>query len=72
MTHQRPYLSRRGFCLCCVAASTFAVAGGWLSPRAAYPEARDLVSLVKDSSATSLVSAGEVDVRSYFPFTLKP
>src|ERR1700760_3236756 len=53
MTHQPPYLSRRGFCLCCIAAGTLAGPGGWLSPRAAYAEARGLVSLIKDSAATS-------------------
>lgn len=53
MTHQQPHLSRRGFCMCCVAAGTFAATGGWLSPRAAYAEARGLVSLIKDSAATS-------------------
>ena len=53
MTHQQPHLSRRGFCMCCVAAGTFATTDGWLSPRAAYADARGLVSLIKDSAATS-------------------
>jgi len=39
--------------MCCIAAGTFAATGGWLSPRAAYAEARGLVSLIKDSAATS-------------------
>jgi glyoxylase-like metal-dependent hydrolase (beta-lactamase superfamily II) len=43
-------LSRRAFCLCCATAP--AVFGaGWLSPRAAYAEARGIVSLIKDSAA---------------------
>src|SRR3569832_1321028 len=46
-------LSRRGFCLCCLGGAAFAATGGWLSPRAAYAEARGLVSLIKDSAATS-------------------
>jgi glyoxylase-like metal-dependent hydrolase (beta-lactamase superfamily II) len=46
-------LSRRHFCFCCVAATTFAPTGGWLSPRQAYAEARGLVSLIKDSAASS-------------------
>lgn len=46
-------MSRRGFCLCCVGGATFAATGGWLSPRQAYAEARGLVSLIKDSAATS-------------------
>jgi glyoxylase-like metal-dependent hydrolase (beta-lactamase superfamily II) len=46
-------LSRRAFCLCCVGGAAFAATGGWLSPRQAYAEARGLVSLIKDSAATS-------------------
>ena len=53
MIHQQPHLSRRGFCMCCIATGTFAATGGWLSPRAAYAEARGPVSLIKDSAATS-------------------
>jgi len=45
--------SRRHFCFCCVAATTFAATNGWLTPRQAYAEARGLVSLIKDSAATS-------------------
>jgi glyoxylase-like metal-dependent hydrolase (beta-lactamase superfamily II) len=44
--------SRRAFCLCCVAAAGFAATRG-LSPRQAFAEARGLVSLIKDSAATS-------------------
>ncbi|MFK4771812.1 MBL fold metallo-hydrolase [Rhizobium sp. ZW T2_16] len=50
-------LSRRGFCLCCIGAAGFAATGGWMSPRAAYAEARGLVSLIKDSAAKSVISA---------------
>ena len=46
-------MSRRGFCLCCVGGAAFAATGGWLSPRQAYAEARGIVSLIKDSAATS-------------------
>ncbi|MER9330571.1 MBL fold metallo-hydrolase [Mesorhizobium sp. M0488] len=49
-------LSRRGFCLCCIGAATFAATGGWMSPRDAYAEARGLVSLIKDSAAKSSIS----------------
>jgi glyoxylase-like metal-dependent hydrolase (beta-lactamase superfamily II) len=45
-------LSRRGFCLCCAGGAVFA-AGGWLTPREAFAEARGLVSLIKDSAAVS-------------------
>ena len=50
-----PSLSRRGFCLCCVGGA-FAATTGWLSPREAYAEARGLVSLIKDSAATSPIT----------------
>ncbi|QAU50020.1 MBL fold metallo-hydrolase [Bradyrhizobium guangzhouense] len=46
-------MSRRGFCLCCISSAAVAATGGWLSPRQAYAEARGLVSLIKDSAATS-------------------
>jgi glyoxylase-like metal-dependent hydrolase (beta-lactamase superfamily II) len=49
-------LSRRGFCLCCVGATTYAATGGWLTPREAFAEARGLVSLIKDSAATSTIA----------------
>ena len=46
-------MSRRGFCLCCVGGAAFTATGGWLTPRAAFAEARGLVSLIKDSAAVS-------------------
>jgi glyoxylase-like metal-dependent hydrolase (beta-lactamase superfamily II) len=48
-------LSRRGFCLCCLGGA-FAASAGWLTPRQAFAEARGLVSLIKDSAATSPVA----------------
>lgn len=50
-----PSLSRRGFCLCCVGGA-FAATTGWLTPRQAYAEARGIVSLIKDSAATSPIT----------------
>ena len=44
------------FCLCCVGGAAFAATGGWLTPRQAYAEARGLVSLIKDSAATSPIT----------------
>src|SRR6516225_1801408 len=44
-------LSRRGFCLCCMGAATFAATGGWLSPSQAYAEARNIVDLIRDDAA---------------------
>jgi len=45
-------LSRRGFCLCCLGGMA-AATGDWLTPRQAFAEARGIVSLIKDSAATS-------------------
>jgi Metallo-beta-lactamase superfamily len=45
-------LSRRAFCLCCLASGGFAATSG-LSTRQAFADARGLVSLIKDSAATS-------------------
>jgi len=56
MKTSRENLSRRHFCLCCAGAATFAATGGWLSPRQAYAEARGLVTLIKDSAATSPIT----------------
>ena len=56
MTSARQHLlSRRGFCLCCLGGAA-AAAGGWLSPREAYAEARGIVSLIKDSAAVSPIT----------------
>jgi hypothetical protein len=50
---RRHLLSRRGFCLCCLAPATFAATGAGLTPREAFAEARGIVSLIKDSAAVS-------------------
>jgi glyoxylase-like metal-dependent hydrolase (beta-lactamase superfamily II) len=49
----RKLLSRRRFCLCCAGGGALAVAGGWLTPRRAFAEARGIVSLIKDSAAVT-------------------
>jgi glyoxylase-like metal-dependent hydrolase (beta-lactamase superfamily II) len=49
-------VSRRGFCLCCVAATTIAATGGWLSPREAYSASRNLVDLIRDSAAKTPIT----------------
>jgi len=41
--------------MCCIGAAQAGLAG-WLTPRAAYAEARGLVSLIKDSAATSPIN----------------
>jgi len=55
-SHPKNLLSRRGFCLCCVGGAAYAAGAGWLTPRQAYAEARGLVSLIKDSAATSPIT----------------
>ena len=45
-------MSRRVFCLCCIGGAATAT-NGWLTPREAFAEARGIVSLIKDSAATS-------------------
>src|SRR5580700_7109 len=49
-------LSRRQFCFCCMTGAAFAANGGWLTPRQALAEARGLVTLIKDSAASSPVT----------------
>jgi glyoxylase-like metal-dependent hydrolase (beta-lactamase superfamily II) len=46
-------LHRRQFCFCCLGGGTLAATGVWLTPSQAFAEARGLVSLIKDSAATS-------------------
>ena len=48
---RRHLLSRRGFCLCCLGSATFAATGGWLTPREAFAEARNIVDLIRDDAA---------------------
>lgn len=55
----RANISRRGFCLCCMGAAQVGLAG-WLTPRAAYAEARGLVSLIKDSAAVTAITVHHV------------
>jgi glyoxylase-like metal-dependent hydrolase (beta-lactamase superfamily II) len=51
----RSRLARRGFCLCCIGASTVAVGGGWLSPREAFAQARNVVDSMRASAAEAPV-----------------
>ena len=45
-------LSRRGFCICCLAATAeFAATGGWLTPAQAFAQSRNLVDLIRDDAA---------------------
>jgi glyoxylase-like metal-dependent hydrolase (beta-lactamase superfamily II) len=56
-SQQNHLLSRRHFCLCCMTGAAFAKIGDWLTPRQAFAEARGLVSLIKDSAASSPVTS---------------
>lgn len=59
-------MTRRGFCLCCVASATFAAGGGWLTPRAAYAEAKNIVEMIRADAATAAIKVhklrGDVSV----------
>jgi glyoxylase-like metal-dependent hydrolase (beta-lactamase superfamily II) len=48
-------LSRRGFCLCCVGATTMAAAGGWLSPRQSFAKAQGIVDMIRDDAAKASI-----------------
>jgi len=54
---QNQLVSRRHFCLCCITGSAFAATGDWLTPRQVFAEARGLVTLIKDSAASSPVTS---------------
>jgi glyoxylase-like metal-dependent hydrolase (beta-lactamase superfamily II) len=54
MSKAHPFgLSRRGFCLCCLAATTFAATGVALTPAQVYAEARGIVDTIKAAAATA-------------------
>ena len=55
MTKPLPKLTRRCFCLCCVASATFAVGGGWMTPRQAYAEAQNIVDLIRADAAKATI-----------------
>jgi hypothetical protein len=45
--------SRRGFCLCCLGATTFAASGGWLSPGKVFAQARGIVESMRAAAASA-------------------
>jgi glyoxylase-like metal-dependent hydrolase (beta-lactamase superfamily II) len=51
MSDDQQSFSRRGFCLCCVGAATFAATGGWLRPSQVFAEARNIVDLIRSEAA---------------------
>lgn len=56
MTKALPRMTRRGFCLCCIASATFAAGNGWLSPQQAYAEARNIVDLIRADAAKATIT----------------
>jgi glyoxylase-like metal-dependent hydrolase (beta-lactamase superfamily II) len=52
----RPVVSRRGFCLCCLASTTYAATGGWLTPKQAFAEARNVVDSMRGEAANAPVT----------------
>jgi glyoxylase-like metal-dependent hydrolase (beta-lactamase superfamily II) len=56
MTQVLPKMTRRGFCLCCVASATFAAGGGWMTPRQAYAEAQNIVDLIRADAAKATIT----------------
>ncbi len=47
----RTHLSRRGFCLCCLGATTFAATGNWLSPSEVFAQSRNVVDSMRAAAA---------------------
>ncbi|RVO88602.1 MBL fold metallo-hydrolase, partial [Sinorhizobium meliloti] len=43
-----------------MAASTFAVSGGWLSPRQAFAKAQGIVDMIRDEAAKAPIKVHEV------------
>jgi glyoxylase-like metal-dependent hydrolase (beta-lactamase superfamily II) len=46
-------LSRRGFCLCCLGATTFAATGGWLRPSEVFAQAKNIVDSIRSAAAAA-------------------
>jgi hypothetical protein len=59
-------MSRRGFCLCCLGAATFAGTGGWLSPSQVFAKARNIVEGMREAAAQAPITVHKLrgNVRS--------
>jgi hypothetical protein len=55
MTQALPKMTRRGFCLCCIASATFAAGGGWMTPRQAYAKAHNIVDMIRADAAKATI-----------------
>jgi glyoxylase-like metal-dependent hydrolase (beta-lactamase superfamily II) len=49
-------ISRRGFCLCCIGATTFAASSGWLSPRQVFAQAKNIVEMIRSEATKAPVN----------------
>src|SRR5262245_5132982 len=56
----RHKLSRRGFCLCCVGATTFAATGGWLTPKQVFAKAQGIVNMMRADAAKAPIKVHEL------------
>src|SRR5262245_27378030 len=57
-TIQAQAMSRRGFCLCCLAAGTFGAIAP--TPRQAFAEARNIVNMIRDAAAQASIGVHEL------------
>ncbi|HEV2602579.1 MAG TPA: MBL fold metallo-hydrolase [Microvirga sp.] len=55
-TSQHSLPSRRGFCLCCLGAATFAATGTWPTPRQAFAQARNVVDAMRADAAGAAIT----------------
>ena len=55
-TRSQHQLSRRGFCVCCLAATSLAATGGWLTPRQAFAEAQGIVQQMTAEAAKAPIT----------------
>jgi glyoxylase-like metal-dependent hydrolase (beta-lactamase superfamily II) len=53
---QHHWLSRRGFCLCCISAPALAATGTWLTPREAFAEALGIVETIQAEAAKAPIA----------------
>jgi glyoxylase-like metal-dependent hydrolase (beta-lactamase superfamily II) len=55
LVSEKRILSRRGFCLCCVATGV-AATGAWLAPSQAFAEAQNLVDMFRNEAAKAQIT----------------
>jgi glyoxylase-like metal-dependent hydrolase (beta-lactamase superfamily II) len=56
MTLEREgFLSRRGFCLCCIGSATFVTTDAWLTPNQVFAQARSIVDQIRSAAAKATI-----------------